>query len=136
MKAVNPDISVAPQIQPEDVAALAQQGFKSVICNRPDGEAPDQPDFEAVRAAASEQGLEFRYLPIVGGNFGAGDIQTFTQLMEDLPKPVLAYCRSGTRSIALWALCEAQTRPVAEVLADTSAAGYNIAGLFPPQPGS
>ncbi|WP_422374142.1 TIGR01244 family sulfur transferase [Roseibium sp.] len=136
MKAVNPDLSVAPQIQPEDVAVLAAQGFKSLICNRPDGEAPDQPEFEAMKTAAAEQGLEIRYLPIVGGNFGADDIETFTQMMTDLPKPVLAYCRSGTRSIALWALSEARSRPVADVLADTSAAGYNIAGLFPPQPGS
>jgi len=136
MKAVNSEISVAPQIQPEDVAALAEQGVRSLICNRPDGEAPDQPDYEDIRAAAAEQGLEIRYLPISGSNFGADDIETFTRLMADLPKPVLAYCRSGTRSIALWALAEVQNRPLADVLQETSAAGYNIAGLFHQHPAS
>jgi sulfide:quinone oxidoreductase len=85
MKAINTQISVAPQIRPEDLADYAQQGFRSVICNRPDGEGADQPVFEEIEAAAKKLGLEARYLPIVAGKVRDEDADAFGALMDSLP---------------------------------------------------
>ncbi|WP_298963487.1 bifunctional protein tyrosine phosphatase family protein/NAD(P)/FAD-dependent oxidoreductase [uncultured Roseibium sp.] len=129
MKPINERISVAPQIRPQDLADIAQQGFRSVICNRPDGEGADQPVFEEIEAAAKKLGLEARYLPIVAGKVQDEDADDFSKLMEELPKPVLAYCRTGTRSATLWSLSQADTLPLADILSQTKVAGYDMAGV-------
>jgi len=129
MKAINTQISVAPQIRPEDLADYAQQGFRSVICNRPDGEGADQPVFEEIEAAAKNLGLEARYLPIVAGKVRDEDAEAFGKLMESLPKPILAYCRTGTRSATLWSLSQAEKQPLADILSSTKSAGYDMAGV-------
>ncbi|WP_428686997.1 TIGR01244 family sulfur transferase [Roseibium sp.] len=129
MKAINAQITVAPQIRPEDLATIAQQGYRSVICNRPDGEGADQPSFEEIETAAKKLGLEARYLPIVAGKVRDEDATAFGELMNSLPKPVLAYCRTGTRSTTLWSLSEAGSQPLADILAQTRAAGYDMAGV-------
>ena len=129
MKAINPQISVAPQVKPEDMADFAQQGFRSVICNRPDGEGADQPSFEEIEAAAGKLGMEARYLPIVAGKVGDTDAEEFGRLMESLPKPILAYCRTGTRSATLWSLSQAEKLPLSDILSKTKAAGYDMAGV-------
>ncbi|MCX2724563.1 bifunctional protein tyrosine phosphatase family protein/NAD(P)/FAD-dependent oxidoreductase [Roseibium salinum] len=129
IKAINTQISVSPQIRPEDMADLAQQGYRSVICNRPDGEGADQPSFEEIEAAARKFGLETRYLPIVAGKVRDEDAVAFARLMDELPRPVLAYCRTGTRSATLWSLSEANTLPLADILSQTKAAGYDMAGV-------
>ncbi|EAV43442.1 hypothetical protein SIAM614_02156 [Stappia aggregata IAM 12614] len=129
MKAINSQISVAPQVKPEDMADFAQQGFRSVICNRPDGEGADQPSFEEIEAAAQKLGLEARYLPIVAGKVGDEDAEEFGRLMESLPKPILAYCRTGTRSATLWSLSQAEKLPLSDILTKTKAAGYDMAGV-------
>jgi sulfide:quinone oxidoreductase len=129
MKAINSQISVAPQVKPEDMADFAQQGFRSVICNRPDGEGADQPSFEEIEAAAQKLGLEARYLPIVAGKVGDEDAEEFGRLMESLPKPILAYCRTGTRSATLWSLSQAEKLPLSDILSRTRAAGYDMAGV-------
>lgn len=129
MKAINSQISVAPQIRPEDLAEYAQQGFRSVICNRPDGEGADQPVFEEIEAAATRLGIEARYLPIVAGKVRDEDAEAFGALMDTLPKPVLAYCRTGTRSATLWSLSEAEKQPLSDILTQTKAAGYDMSGV-------
>ena len=129
MKAINSQISVAPQVKPEDMADFAQQGFRSVICNRPDGEGADQPSFEEIEAAAGKLGMEARYLPIVAGKVGDTDAEEFGRLMESLPKPILAYCRTGTRSATLWSLSQAEKLPLSDILSKTKAAGYDMAGV-------
>ncbi len=102
IRAVAPDIAVAPQLTPEAMAAVAAAGFRSVINNRPDFEhGPDQPTSAAVEAAAKAAGLEYRFLPVDGGYQSPEQIAEFAQLMRDLPRPVLAFCRSGARSTRL-----------------------------------
>ncbi|MHA7775289.1 protein tyrosine phosphatase family protein [Roseibium sp. M-1] len=130
MKAINAQISVAPQIRPEDIADFARQGFRAVICNRPDGEGADQPSFEEIEAAAKKLGLEARYLPVAAGKVGDEEVDAFAKLMETLPKPVLAYCRTGTRSATLWSLSQADKLPLADILARTKSAGYDMAGII------
>lgn len=103
---INPlsnEFAVAPQLTPEDMSAVAEAGFKSVIINRPDFEGgPDQPTSSDVMAAAKAAGLEAVYLPVVSGAMTQQDVEQFSQLLTTLPAPVLAYCRSGTRSTHLY----------------------------------
>lgn len=129
IKRISPDISVSPQITAEDVATLKAQGFRSIICNRPDGEGADQPNFEAIEAAAKAAGLEARYIPITGGLVRDADAEAFGRALSELPGPVMAFCRSGTRSATLWSLSQAKDKPVADILAATKGAGYDMNGV-------
>lgn len=102
IKKLTEQLSVAPQIGVADIAALKAAGFRTVICNRPDGEGSDQTAYADIEAAARAAGLEARYLPVVPGRFGAAEAIEFAAMIEALPQPVLAYCRSGARSGMLW----------------------------------
>jgi uncharacterized protein (TIGR01244 family) len=93
------DLSVAPQLDPAAMAWAAQAGFKSVINNRPDFEAgPDQPSNASIEAAAKAVGLAYAFLPVDPTVLTAGEVARFAELLASLPKPILAFCRSGTRS--------------------------------------
>jgi len=129
IKTINAEISVAPQITPDEVQKLAVQGFRALICNRPDGEAADQPNFSEIEAAAKKAGLEIRNLPIVSGKVSDQDAADFGAAMQELPRPILAYCRTGTRSATLWSLSQANRMSVADILAATKAAGYDMGGV-------
>ena len=122
-------LSVSPQISAGDMAAIRDAGFRAIICNRPDGEGADQPNFDEIEAAAKAAGMDVRYLPVTSGMVRDEDADSFGQALMELPGPVLAYCRTGTRSATLWSLSEAKTRPVPEILAATKAAGYDMAGV-------
>ena len=96
---LSPDVCVAPQLTPEAMAAAAQAGFKSVVNNRPDFEGgPDQPTSANIEAAARAAGLVYAYLPVAPGHQTPEEIARFGELLATLPKPILAFCRSGTRS--------------------------------------
>ena len=96
---LSPDVCVAGQLDPAAMAWAAQAGFKSVINNRPDFEGgPAQPTHAAMQAAAQAAGLEYAFLPVLGGYQSPEEIARFAQLMSTLPKPILAFCRSGARS--------------------------------------
>jgi sulfide:quinone oxidoreductase len=99
-------LSVSPQIAVADVAAIAGAGFRSIVCNRPDGEDPGQPRFAEIAAAAAAAGLRAVHQPVASGAVTAVDGAMFAAILADLPKPVLAYCRSGARSTTLWSLCQ------------------------------
>jgi sulfide:quinone oxidoreductase len=119
-------LSVLPQIQPEDLSTLAAMGFRSVISNRPDGEAPDQPATEEISRAAMAAGLEFAHVPVVGNAISERDIERFGSLLISLPGPVLAFCRTGTRSSTLWALSQAGQQPLTQLLAAAAEAGFDL----------
>ena len=127
IRKITDEISVSPQIRVADVAAIAAAGFRSVICNRPDGESADQPLSDDVAAAVEASGMAWRMLPV--SQVSRADIDAFGKLLEELPKPVLAFCRSGTRCTALWSLSEIDKRPVQDILARTRAAGYDMSAL-------
>jgi sulfide:quinone oxidoreductase len=128
-KVITESLSVSPQICANDLREVAARGYRSVICNRPDGEAADQPTFEEIEAAAAAARLEIRYLPIVAGKVRDDDAADFGAAMDELPKPILAYCRTGTRSATLWSLSQAGKLPTADILTRTRAAGYDMAGV-------
>ena len=100
---ITENYSVSPQITPEEVADCKRAGFRSIICNRPDNEQPGQPSAASIRAAAEAAGLEFRFVPVISGQMSATDVEEMSRALEELPGPVLAYCRSGTRCTILFA---------------------------------
>ena len=131
IKKVNDEFSVSEQIGLEHVKVLAEQGYKSLICNRPDGEAADQVNVTEFEVAAAEAGLEMVYLPVASGKFEAEDVSGFLSAMERLPKPIHAYCRTGTRSITLWALYQQRLGvPVGQLLDITGRCGYDLSNVL------
>jgi sulfide:quinone oxidoreductase len=99
---ITPDYSVSPQITAADVAGIAAMGFRAIMCNRPDGESGDQTPVAAIRAEAETHGLAFAYVPVISGGIAPQNITAFEEALAELPGPVLAYCRSGTRCRILW----------------------------------
>ncbi|MGP1614034.1 MAG: TIGR01244 family sulfur transferase [Pollutimonas bauzanensis] len=98
INALTDTFAVAPQLSPDDMQAVADAGFKSVIINRPDLEGgPDQPSSADVIAAARAAGLAVEYQPVVSGAMTPEDVARFAVLLKELPAPILAYCRTGTR---------------------------------------
>ncbi|SFL17042.1 sulfide:quinone oxidoreductase [Pseudovibrio ascidiaceicola] len=129
IKSISSSLSVCPQITAQDVQKIADLGFRSIVCNRPDGEGADQPVFDEIEAAAKKLGLETRYLPVISGKVSDEDAEAFGKAMNEIPRPVLAYCRTGTRCATLWSLSQAETLTVADILAATKSAGYDMAGV-------
>jgi len=103
LQQLSPDVCVAPQLGPESMASVAQAGFKSVVNNRPDFEGgPDQPTHASIEAAAKAAGLVYEFLPVAPNYQSPEEIARFADLLATLPKPVLAFCRTGTRSGKLY----------------------------------
>lgn len=109
IKTLTANLSVAPQITASDMQAIKDARFRAIICNRPDGEGADQPSFAEIETAAKKAGIEAIYQPIVSGAVSEEDAAAFEKAMTNLPGPVLAYCRTGTRSETLWSLSQAKT---------------------------
>ncbi|WP_408594575.1 TIGR01244 family sulfur transferase (plasmid) [Paracoccus marcusii] len=128
-RTLSPQFAVSPQITPQDIPALKAQGYRAIIANRPDGEGADQPTFAEIEAAAHAAGMQARYIPISGGMVGDDDVEAFRSALRAMPGPVLAYCRSGTRSVTLWSLAQADDMPLPQILAATSTAGYDLSGV-------
>ncbi len=130
IRKITDSVSVAPQIAVEDLADIADAGYTTVICNRPDGESPDQPPTDDFAAKATDVGLEFHHIPI-SGHFPPDAVDAFRGAIDSSGGPVLAWCQSGTRSTCLWALAEAGRSDVATVLEQAGDAGYDLSGLTP-----
>ena len=123
-------LSVSPQLEAADLAALAALGFRSVINNRPDHEEPNQPLSASLKDAAAEAGLAYRELPVVSGQVTDEQAAAFGEVLEQSPGPVLAFCRTGTRSTTLWALNAARRGAAVDgILATAAKAGYDLTAL-------
>ncbi len=132
IRQINESISVAPQIAVEQVADVAAAGFKTIVNNRPDDEDAGQPSGDAIRAAAEAAGLKYVSIPVTHAGFSHPQIDAMTQALTDSEGPVLAYCRSGTRSCNLWALAAAKAgRNPNLLLAQAEDAGYDLRGIRP-----
>jgi len=130
VKRINDHVSVAPQIRPEDFASLKAMGFSSVVNNRPDGEAPDQPTTATMQAAAAAAGLDYHYIPLGRDGVSPEMVEQTRSVLEGSAGPVLCYCRSGTRSTTLWALSQAGTTPADEIVEAAAHAGYDMSHLL------
>jgi uncharacterized protein (TIGR01244 family) len=132
IRQINESISVAPQIAVDQVAEIAAAGFKTIVNNRPDDEDAGQPSGDAIRAAAEAAGLKYVSIPVTHAGFSHPQIDAMTQALTDSEGPVLAYCRSGTRSCNLWALAAAKAgRNPNLLLAQAEDAGYDLRGIRP-----
>jgi uncharacterized protein (TIGR01244 family) len=129
LRRINDRVSVAPQIRPDDLPAIKAAGFTTVVNNRPDGEAPDQPSGAEIKAAAEALGLAYHSVPLGREGVSQQMIDETRAVLEASPGPVLCYCRSGTRSTTLWALSQAGTLPAEEIISAAGQAGYDVSHL-------
>lgn len=131
IKLLTPALSVSPQLSEADIAQAARIGFRGIIDNRPDGEEPGQVSAAAMERLAAAHGMAFAHVPVVPGNIGDEDVARMADALSRLDAPVLAYCRTGTRSTSLWALSQAGALPADTILRTASDAGYDLTALRP-----
>lgn len=125
-------VSVAPQIAPTDLEELAAHGFRHVVNNRPDGEDIDQPPSAEIAAAAAACGMDYSEVPITHAGLSHAQVDRMAALLQHADGPVLAFCRSGTRSCYVWALARAKLGDEPDLLEEkASAAGYDLSPLRP-----
>lgn len=125
---LGPSMLASPQIGPDDLAQAAALGVTLVINNRPDGEAPEEPQGAEIEAAARAAGMDYLAIPITHAGFSAPQVEAMRQVLDQASGPVLAYCRSGTRSTLLWALAQAQAGiDPDEIAGAAQSAGYDVA---------
>lgn len=129
IRRIDSELSVSAQIGADDIRAIAEAGYRAIVCNRPDGEAADQPLYRELEQRALEQGLQVRYLPAESGKVTDEQGAAFGRLMAELPKPALAFCRTGMRSVTMWALSQAGRQPLARIVESAAAAGFDLKGL-------
>jgi uncharacterized protein (TIGR01244 family) len=127
IRRITPDYAVSPQIEPEDLPEVAAQGFRTVVCNRPDSENPAELSAEVMRVAAEAAGLRFVDNPVTHPTMTPERIARQAEVLGE--GPVLAYCASGTRSSVLWSLAQVGRMPADEIMAATGRAGYDLSGL-------
>ena len=108
-RSVDPDFAVAGQISPDDLGPLAEAGFRSILCARPDHEEPGQPTFATIAEAAEKAGLKAVHIP-VSGMVGEGQLIRMEAALKDLPRPMFGYCRSGARAGSLYGAAKAAAR--------------------------
>ena len=121
---------VSPQISLSDVEFLSEKGFEKIICNRPDFEVPLNLQSSVIEKSALEIGLLFEYHPLTFENINTKTIEKQMSLIKKSKRPVLAYCTSGTRCAAIWALGQTGKMSKDEILKATRECGYNLEGLL------
>ncbi len=130
-KALTDSLSVSPQVSLADIKRAAELGFRTIVSNRPDGEDAGQPPTAALQAHARQFGIDFIHQPVVPGQITDDDVEVFATALRTARSPVLAYCRTGTRSTTLWALAQAGGAPATAILATAANAGYDLSALAP-----
>ena len=127
IRRVTDEFAVAPQLQPGDLGGVAAQGFRLVVNNRPDAEAPGQPTSAVMAAAAAEAGMSYLHIPVVG-DARPDQVEAMSRAVKAAEGPILAFCRSGTRSITVWARGQASggDRPRDELIRLGHDAGYDL----------
>jgi uncharacterized protein (TIGR01244 family) len=127
---LNENVLVSPQLALDDIAAAAALGVTTIVNNRPDGEEPSAPQGDAVEAAAGAAGLNYVAIPVGHSGFSEPQVDAMIAALEQAEGPILAYCRSGTRSTLLWALASAKQGEDPETIAQTAAqAGYDVSPI-------
>ena len=130
LRPLNDRIAVAPQITPDDIPAIKAAGYVAIVNNRPDDEDHGQPTGSDIHAAAKAAGLRYSAIPVTHAGFGHAQIDAMVAAINAADGPVLAYCRSGTRSCHLWALAAAKAgRDPTLIAAQAANAGYDVSGL-------
>lgn len=123
---LTPNVSVLGQPSVDEIAELAERGYRSIISNRPENEAEDQPEWLDLKAAAAAVGMEAVQIPVVMGQISDEQIGAFRAALKRLPKPIAVFCRSGTRAALMWALANQANLTVDERFAIAREAGYDL----------
>ena len=127
IRKIDEELSVTGQLSEADLEQIAGRGFRSIICNRPDNEEENQPGFGSIEEAAEVLGLSALYLPVVAKEITEVDVLSFTEALAKLPKPILSYCRTGSRCSQLWALYAARKAiPMENIRSIVEGAGFNL----------
>ena len=120
------DVSACGQIFPEQIDFIAESGFKSIICNRPDMEKPGQPFCQDMKKHANEAGIEYAHIPLSPGRLTPDILEAMAKALATMPKPILAHCASGMRSTLLWGITNAKTLGADGVITAARNAGYDL----------
>jgi len=131
LRPITDTYTVAPQLEPSDMAALAASGVTTVICNRPDGEIPSPLQAAAMQSAAEAAGLAFVFNPVIGGQLTMDNVEEQRDAIDAADGPVVAYCASGNRSTIVWALGMAGELPTDEIISRGEKWGYQMEWLRP-----
>lgn len=123
---IHDNFSVSEQITLDEMKILADDGVKTLICNRPDGEEPNQVKCSDIKAAAEENGINFVHIPVPGREIPEEALQDFLKVIDGCNDKIHAYCRTGTRSSIFWGLSHARNNTVDEVLAKAESLGINL----------
>ncbi len=131
MLKLSEQLYVSPQLSEQDAEEAARLGIQTVICNRPDGEEDHQPSTAQVQQWLAAEGItSFKHQPVTSAGISATDVAVFQDLVQQADKPVLAYCRTGTRSSLLWAYHQVQNgMSVAEAKAAAAKAGIDLSNF-------
>ena len=126
---LTPRLFASPQITLAEVDAAAAQGIGLIVNNRPEGESDDQTPGDEIAAACAAHGIAYVAIPVTHAGFSQPQVQAMAAALAGTDKPVLAYCRSGTRSATIWALSQSGLRTRDEILMAAARAGYDLRGI-------
>ena len=125
-----PGVSAAGKLDRSDIEALAQAGVRTIVNNRPDGEDPGQLAASEARLIAEAHGIAYHHIPVTAASLSRADVDAFAAVLASAPTPIVAHCRSGTRSSLLWALARmAEGADPAALVATAARYGIDIAAL-------
>ncbi|MGP5308603.1 TIGR01244 family sulfur transferase [Vreelandella alkaliphila] len=121
-------VAITSQLTAEELEHVKAQGFKTVICNCKPGESAEFSGEDAYRFKAAELGLHWVHIPVTPGEYSQADVAAFAKALQQLPRPILAFCRSGKRATHLWAYAKRHTEEcdLAELFAAAKAAGFDL----------
>ncbi|WP_409523565.1 TIGR01244 family sulfur transferase [Nitrincola sp. MINF-07-Sa-05] len=130
MRQLTDSLRACGQLQADDIRALAKEGVRTLICNRPDQEEPNQPGSDELADLARQLGISWYYQPVITGQVTDEQGLEFGKILQQAEAPVVAFCRSGARCGTLWALSQKPERSGDELVAELKRAGYEMPDFF------
>jgi len=130
MRQLTDTLSACAQLTQEDIKALSEQGVKTIICNRPDHEEPEQPSAASLQAYAESLGLQWFYQPVISGQVVDSQGDEFAEILAQAGTPIVAFCRSGARCGMLWALSQRRQQEPKMLVEHLKSSGYDMPDFF------
>lgn len=130
MRQLTDTLSACAQLSQADITALSEQGVKTIICNRPDHEEPEQPSAASLQAYAESLGLQWFYQPVISGQVEDSQGDEFAEILAQAATPIVAFCRSGARCGMLWALSQRRQQEPKMLVEHLKSSGYDMPDFF------
>ena len=130
MRQLTDTLSACAQLTQADIKALSEQGVKTIICNRPDHEEPDQPSAASLQGYAESLGLQWFYQPVISGQVEDSQGDEFAEILAQADTPIVAFCRSGARCGMLWALSQRKQQEPNMLVEHLKSSGYDMPDFF------